>query len=226
MAQMRKILVDNGCPMDGNITAVVNTSAGANLRSLAQLQKANEAGGVELLRQGTLLDLQGIMIKESAGISTHTKGTGTSYQLSAAGVAGDTTINVDTGSGTLLAGDIVTVAGTSHKYVANTALSGGVFTIGGPGLITAEADNDAITIGNDYTPNVVFHRNAIELAIRPYAQPVGGDAAVDAMVVQDPWSGLVFEVRAYKGYGKAMFDVQCIYGVKAWKPQHIATLLG
>lgn len=226
MAQMRKILVDNGCPMDGNITAVVNTSAGANLRSLAQLQKANEAGGVELLRQGTLLDLQGIMIKESAGISTHTKGTGTSYQLSAAGVAGDTTINVDTGSGTLLAGDIVTVAGTSHKYVANTALSGGVFTIGGPGLITAEADNDAITIGNDYTPNVVFHRNAVELAIRPYAQPVGGDAAVDAMVVQDPWSGLVFEVRAYKGYGKAMFDVQCIYGVKAWKPQHIATLLG
>ena len=226
MAQMRKILVDNGCPMDGNFTAVVNTSAGANLRSLAQLQKANEAGGVELLRQGTLLDLQGIMIKESAGISTHTKGTGTSYQLSAAGVAGDTTINVDTGSGTLLAGDIVTVAGTSHKYVANTALSGGVFTIGGPGLITAEADNDAITIGNDYTPNVVFHRNAVELAIRPYAQPVGGDAAVDAMVVQDPWSGLVFEVRAYKGYGKAMFDVQCIYGVKAWKPQHIATLLG
>jgi hypothetical protein len=226
MAQMRKILVDNGCPMDGNITAVVNTSAGANLRSLAQLQKANEAGGVELLRQGTLLDLQGIMLKESAGISTHTKGTGTSYQLSAAGVAGDTTINVDTGSGTLLAGDIVTVAGTSHKYVANTALSGGVFTIGGPGLITAEADNDAITIGNDYTPNVVFHRNAVELAIRPYAQPVGGDAAVDAMVVQDPWSGLVFEVRAYKGYGKAMFDVQCIYGVKAWKPQHIATLLG
>ena len=79
---------------------------------------------------------------------------------------------------------------------------------------------------SSYTPNVVFHRSALELAIRPYAQPLGGDSAVDALVVQDPWSGLVFEVRAYKGYGKAMFDVQCVYGVKAWKPDHIATLLG
>ena len=226
LAQIRKILVDNGCPMDGNVTAVMNTTAGANLRSLAQLQKANEAGGTELLRQGTLLDLQGLMIKESAGISTHTKGTGTSYQLSAAGDVADTTINVDTGSGTLLAGDVVTFAGTSSKYVANTTLSGGVFTIGSPGLLAIEADNDAITIGDSYTPNVAFHRSALELAIRPYAQPQGGDAAVDAMIVQDPWSGLVFEVRAYKGYGKAMFDVQCVYGVKAWKPNHIATLLG
>ena len=222
----RKILADNGCPFDGQLSVVMDTTAGANLRSLAQLQKANEGGGVELLRQGTLLDLQGFMLKESAGIVTHTKGTGTSYQLSAAGTAGDTSINVDTGSGTLLAGDIVTVAGTSHKYVANTALSGGVFTIGAPGLITAEADNDAITIGNSYTPNMAFHRSAIELAMRPMAVPDGGDAAVDAMIVQDPWSGLVFEIRAYKGYKKAMFDVSCVVGFKAWKSNHIATLLG
>ena len=226
LPQLRKILADNGCPFDGQLSVVMDTTAGANLRSLAQLQKANEAGGVELLRQGALLDLQGFMLKESAGIVTHTKGTGTSYQLSAAGTAGDTSINVDTGSGTLLAGDIVTVAGTSHKYVANTALSGGVFTIGAPGLITAEADNDAITIGNSYTPNMAFHRSAIELAMRPMAVPDGGDAAVDAMIVQDPWSGLVFEIRAYKGYKKAMFDVSCVVGFKAWKSNHIATLLG
>lgn len=226
LPQLRKILADNGCPFDGQLSVVMDTAAGANLRSLAQLQKVNEAGGSSLLRQGTLLDLQGFMLKESAGIALHTKGTGASYQLSAAGTAGDTTINVDTGSGTLLAGDIVTVAGTSHKYVANTALSGGVFTIGAPGLITAEADNDAITIGNNYTPNIAFHRSAIELAMRPMAVPDSGDAAVDAMIVQDPFSGLVFEIRAYKGYKKAMFDVSCVVGMKAWKSNHIATLLG
>jgi hypothetical protein len=44
--------------------------------------------------------------------------------------------------------------------------------------------------------------------------------------VQDPWSGLVFEIKAYKGYNKAMFDVQCVYGGKAWKPDFIATLMG
>ena len=83
-----------------------------------------------------------------------------------------------------------------------------------------------LTVGNNYMPNMAFHRTAIELAIRPMAVPDGGDAAVDSMLVQDPWSGLVFEIRAYKGYKKAMFDVSCIVGVKAWKPNHIATLLG
>jgi len=224
--QLRKILADNGMPFDGNVSLVINTTAGANLRSLAQLQKANEAGGSELLRQGTLLDLQGFMLKESAQISAHTKGTGTSYQLSAAGAVGDTTISVDTGSGTILAGDIVTFAGTSDKYVVNSALSGGSFTIGGPGLIAAEADNDAVTVGNNYTPNVAFHRDAIELAIRPPAMPNGGDAATDMMTIQDPWSGLVFEIAMYKGYMKSMIEVRCLSGVKVWKPDFVAALLG
>lgn len=226
LAEIRKILVDNGMPTDGQATLVINTAAGVKLRNLAQLQKANEAGGSDLLRRGTLLDLQGLMIKESAGVAAHTKGTGTSYQLSAAGAVGDTTIGVDTGSGTLLAGDVVTFAGTTDKYVANSALSGGSFTIGEPGLLYAEADNDAVTIGNNYTANVAFHRRAVELVVRPPSNPFGGDMAVDTMTVQDPFSGLVFEISVYKGYKKAMIDITTLYGVKVWKPAFVATLLG
>ena len=227
LADLRKILADNGCPMDGQVTLAMGTSAGAAMRKLTQLQKANEAGGTELLRQGTLLDLSGIMIKESAAPVVHTAGTGASYLLNGALAVDGTTVTVDTGSGTVLAGDIVTFAGTSaHKYVVNTALSGGSFTIGAPGSRVLEADNDAVTLGASYTPNVVFHRAAIELGIRPPAMPNGGDAAVDVMTVQDPWSGLVFEIAAYKGYMKSMFDVRCVYGTKVWKPEFVATLLG
>lgn len=226
--QLRKILSDNGAPMDdGQFSLVMNTTAGANLRSLAQLQKANEAGGTDLLRQGTMLDLMGFMLKESAQIAVHTKGTGASYLLNSASAAiGTTTIPADTGSGTILAGDVVTFAGTTDKYVVNTALSGGSFAIGSPGLVAAETDNDAITVGNSYTPNVAVHRSAIELAIRPPAMPNGGDAAVDAMVVQDVRSGLAFEIAVYKGYMKTMIEVRCLYGVKVWKPDFVATLIG
>ena len=60
VAEVRQILVDNGMPAnDGQVSLVLNTVAGTNLRQLAQLQKANEAGGTNLLRQGVLLDLQG-----------------------------------------------------------------------------------------------------------------------------------------------------------------------
>ena len=226
VADVRKILVDNGCPMDGGVSLVMNTAAGAAMRKLTNLYKVNEAGGSDMLRQGVLLDLQGLMLRESAQISQVTKGTGAGYLLNGALAVGATTITVDTGSNTILAGDIVTFAGTTDKYVVNTALSGGSFTIGAPGSLAVEADNDAVTVGNSYTPNMAFHKSAIELAIRPPALPMGGDAAVDMMTIQDPFSGLVFEIAAYKGYQKAMFEVRCLYGSKAWKSQHIATVLG
>ena len=228
VAELRQILVDNGMPSnDGQCSLVLSTTAGTNLRQLAQLQKANEAGGTDLLRQGILLELQGMALRESAQVQSHTKGTGASYLLNdASSAVGDTTIAADGGSGTILAGDIVTFAGTTDKYVVNTALSGGSFVIGAPGLRAAESDNDAITVGNNYTANVAFHRRALEIAMRAPAVPEGGDAADDAMTVQDPVSGLVFEVRVYRGYRKSMIEVAAAWGVKAWKSDFIATLLG
>lgn len=228
VAEIRQILVDNGMPQnDGQVSLVLNTLAGTNLRQLAQLQQANTAGGTDLLRQGVLLDLQGLAIRESAQVQSHTKGTGTGYLLNdASSAVGDTVIATDTGSGTIVAGDVVTFAGTTDKYIVTSALSGGSFTIGGTGLRAAEADNDAITVGNDYTANVAFHRRALELAVRAPAVPQGGDMADDALTVQDPVSGLVFEVRVYKGYRKTMIEVAASWGVKAWKSDFIATLLG
>ena len=226
VAQARQILVDNGCPTDNQITFVMNTAAGTKLRNLANLQQVNTAGGSDLLRQGTLLDLQGLMIKESAGIVSHTKGTGASYLLNGAVAAGGTALTVDTGSGTILAGDIITIASDTNNYVVNSALASNVLSIGAPGLISAGADNAALTVGNSYTPNVAFHKSAIELGIRPPALPAGGDSAVDIMTVQDPYSGLVFEIAVYKGYMKTMLEVRCLYGVKVWKPNNVAIVMG
>ena len=231
LAEIRKLLADRGCPMDNQVTLVLNTAAGVKLRNLAQLQKVNEAGGSDLLRQGELLNLQGIMLKESAGIASHTAGTGALYDvdLVAGYSAGDTTVHVDTGTGTLVAGDVITFSGdTSKKYVIGTGFAGdgdGDVTLNS-GLLAAVADNEDVAIQSAYTGNVAFHKSAVELAMRPLAQPDGGDAAVDRMTVQDPYSGLVFEIAAYKGYNKAMFDVSCLYGYKVWKPDFVSILQG
>lgn len=233
VAEARQVLVDNGCPMDNQITMVLNTLAGTNLRNLAQLQKANESGDSRLLRQGVLLDLQGLMLKESAGIQDHAAGTGASATTDDSGYAiGDTVITLaSAGTGTILAGDTLTFADDSNIYVVVSGdadvSDGGTITLAEPGLRQAiPASTTAITLESDYTGNIALYRNAMELVMRAPAVPNGGDNADDAMMIQDPNSGLVFEIRTYKGYRKAMFEVAATWGYKAWKPDFIATVFG
>lgn len=235
VAEARQVLADNGMPMnDGRISLVMNTAASTKLRNLASLSSVNQAGNDTLLRQGTLLDLQGVMIKESAQVQSHTKGGATNALINnAAGEAvGQTTLTLDTitvNTTGIVAGDVVTFAADStNKYVVNTGLvaTSGDIVIGDPGLLIAAPNNNAMTIGNSFTANVMMHQKGMELAMRAPAKPVGGDAAVDVMIVQDPTSGLVFEVSVYKGFSKAMIQVGVVYGYKAWNSKAIATVMG
>lgn len=235
IAELRQILVDNGSPMDdGRSSLVISSTAGTKLRNLANLQKVNESGNDSLLRRGALLDLQGFMMKESAGIGIHTKGTGTAYDINngSGEAVGQTTLTLDggtTGANGILAGDIVTFASdTVNSYVVKSGLltASGDIVINDPGLRVAVADAVEMTIGNSYTYNLGFHQSAIELATRPVAVPNGGDAATERMVVQDTFSGLAFEISVYKGYKKAMFEIGVLYDAIVWKPQHVAILRG
>lgn len=226
-AQLKKILDDNGAPpLDRSLA--IDTTAGANLRTLTQLTKANEAGGTDLLRQGTLLDLHNFRVRESSKIVPVTKGTGASYLVNnASGYAiGATTIAADTGSGTILAGDVVTFNGDSNIYVVVSALSGGSFEIAAPGLLKALADNAAITVGNSYTPNIGFSRSAILLGTRLPDVPEEKDLASERTEVMDENTGLVFEVAVYPGYRMVTYELGISWGVSVIKPAHVATLLG
>lgn len=226
-AETAKILDQNGCPV-ADRQLVLGHAAITKLRGFQSvLFKVNEAGSSDMLRNGMTDRVQGFALRHSDAVGVHTKGTGASYLLNdASSAVGDTAIAADTGSGTILAGDVVTFAGTSDKYIVNSALSGGSFTIGKPGLLAAESDNDAITVGNSYTANLAFDRNAIILANRLPAMPEGGDAAEDVVTVVDPISGIVFEIALYKQFLQNVYHVRAAWGVKAVKSAHIATLIG
>lgn len=229
--ELRQILQDNGTPMDdGMLSLVISTAAGTNLRNLSTLTKANEAGTDATLRRGELLNISGFSVRASAGVASHTKGTGTSYLVNQTGLTtGSRAITTDTGSGTILAGDVVTFAsgtGSGRNYVVGTALTANVVTLNHPGLRGDIADNNAITVGNNYTGNVGYHKSAIELAMRPPAQPPGGDSGTEIGVLVDPASGLSFSARLYKGYGMNQIKLMAVYGIKVWKPEFVATLMG
>ena len=227
-AEARKILADNGAPLS-DMQLVIDTTAGAKMRTLTQLTKANEANDASLLRQGVLLDVHGMAIRESAQIGTVTNGTGTSYTTDGSGNAiGDTSIPLITGSGTVLAGDVVTFAGDTNKYVVTTGVAApGTIVIAAPGLkVAIAASATAMTIGGDFASNMAFSKSAIVLATRVPARPAEGDKAEDVMIITDPRSGMSFEVALYKEYRQVHYEISAAWGFANMKPEHTAILLG
>lgn len=226
----RKILVDNGAPVS-DLQLVLDTAAGANLRG-KQASSSQEFGD-SMLRQGVLLDINGMMVRESGQTKTHTKGTGASATTNTAGYAvGATTITLaSAGTGTILAGDVITFAGDTNQYVVTTGdadvSGGGTVVLAAPGLRQAiAASATAITVVASSPRNLGFARSAIILAQRLPALPANGDLASDRTSIVDPRSGLSFEVALYPQYRQMQWEVSCAWGVKVIKPEHVAILLG
>lgn len=223
-----KILKDNGAPLQDN-QLVIDTSAGVNL--LGKQANVADAGSDSILRQGVLLDVNGMPIRESAQVNTSVAGTSANAVSAGAHVVGQTALTLKaSGTGTIVAGDVITFAGDTNKYVVATgvaAVSGGALVIAAPGLRVAQnAGDKAITITAASARNMAFNRSAIVLASRAPARPSEGDMATDVIVITDPRSGLSMEFAMYKGYRKVRYEVGLAWGVKNIKPEHTALLLG
>lgn len=224
-AQARQVLSDNGAPTT-DMQMVLGSSAITNLRGKQSvLFKANEAGTDSLLREGVIGRLEGFNIHESAGIKRVAGGAGDGYLVNGAKQAGDIIIAIDTGTGGIAQGSVVTFAGDDNKYVvaAGTASS---ITLAAPGLRQSLADNTAITISGSFTANMAFDRGAFLLAARTPAMPEGGDSADDVMNVTDPASGITFQVALYRQYRQVRYEVGLAWGVASVKPAHAVLLLG
>lgn len=224
--QALKILKDNGSPTQDN-HLVVNTSAGAIF--LGKQSNASVAFEPTIMNQGVFQTLSGMAIRESGQVVNFTKGAGAGYLVNngAGYPIGATSIVVDTGTGAVLAGDVVTFAGDTNQYVVATGVTGaGTLVLAAPGLRRAVADNAAITLVNSSARNMAFNRSAIVLATRMPQRPQEGDMALDVMTIQDPRSGLAFEVSIYPGYRKIRYEIALAWGVKNIKPEHTALLLG
>lgn len=234
MSNMIKLLDDNGAP--GDRRAVLSTSAIANLSGKqSALFKVNEAGTADLLRRGIIGDVLGVSIHKSGQVKTAvTAGTnnGSAATDNAGYAIGATTITLGSaGTGTIIAGDIITFAGDTNKYVVKTGdtdvSNGGSIVLQEPGLRQAiPASATVITTVAATDRNMVFSRSAIALVTRAPAMPQGGDAASDVMTITDPVSGLAFQVAEYKQYRQVRYELGLAWGVKVIAPRHLHLLIG
>jgi hypothetical protein len=231
----RKILVDNGASL-ADASLVLNTTAGADLRTLLNINSARMQADVGMGEQGVFWMGNELKVRESSQIKNSTAGTGSGITIATGGYAvGATTFAMKnaTGTGTFAVGDVITIADDTNQYVvasvtqagANPA-TGDTFTIAEPGLRKAIAGEKVVTIIAASARHMAFARSAIVLATRLPIQPPTGDKRIMREVLVDPRTGIAFELSVWPGNRMVTYEVAMAWGVKLIKPEHTALLIG
>ncbi len=243
LVDARKILIDNQSPMDG-LKAVLSTKEAAAFRKLIQLQKVNEAGSSELLRQGGLGSIMGFDLYESQQVQDATLSanavtlTPGAINNGAGYAIGTTTVAMNgLGTGTLKAGTTFTIAGTvTYRYVAteDATISGNAATVKiYPALKEAVVDTAVVTFTEHSAAssmNFAFHPEAFRTVAAVGPQMRGN---VESVIVSDEQTGLsvrlCYESHALGAGGTAYTEsiaADLYFGAKTVRPEWVVKITG
>lgn len=242
LAEARAVAVRNKISLQaGNLFGLVNPTAESTLFAISEFTKANERGdGGQALLRGSLGTFLGFGWYQDQAIPYHTAGTAaqrTTLAVNGAVAAGATTLAIDgaTGSDTLKAGDIFTVADVAGSYVvtADKTASSGAFTgvTFSPAAPTGGFPNDkAVTVISSHTPNLLFHRNAFALVTPPFStNPDSAPNPNGSMaVVTDERTGLSVRVNTWRENKnkKMLCSVDMLCGGAVINPDLAVRVLG
>lgn len=200
-----------------------------DLLQLAVFHQANTAGsdGAAAQREGFLGRKFGFDIFSQQSVPSYTAGSTNANATAAAASAGDSSIQLDDGSGTatgtISEGDILQIDGETQDYVvtADASLSGGVFTASiFPDLENDVADNTSVTVVQDGgVLNMGAHRNAFALAMANLPD-IGDGKGAQIASIQDPKTQLSLRSRMWYDGDNASVSVgiDALWGVKVLDP--------
>ena len=210
---------------------VLDTDAEANALALRAFQDNSWRGDSQGILEAQIGRKLGSDWFVDQNIPTHTAGTADSATLDSTDYAlGIKTVALaSAGTGTILVGDIFTIAGDTQTYTVTSGdadVSGGGNISFEPGLQVAITDNTlAITVKQTHVVNLNFHSDAFAFVNRPFAasDPMGlGQFSSDV----DPVSGLSLRLEASRLYKRTDFSFDILYGVQTVRPQFAVRLAG
>lgn len=202
----RKLLNNNLAPTDSRAVQL-DTQANVDLVDALKGLFQDSSAIKRQYREGMMGRTAGFDFYENTLTSSHSSGDGSGYQVNGANQGGDDndsgTLAVDTGTGTIKAGDVFTIAGVYavhpetkaslgylQQFVALADHSGSGTMQIAPGIVTsgprqnvsnAPDDNAAITMvtgtNKDYQQSVLYHKDAFVFATADLVMPQGVDFA-------------------------------------------------
>lgn len=213
---------------------VWNPAANAAFQQLPALVNAEKSGTTEALRAGSIGRVFGIENFMAQGVKNHSAGVLTPGGTEATGLKVKTAVSSGnevvlesnaSASGTLTgsvkAGDVLTIDGKTYTAVANATAASNKITVKLDRAIVVAADAPASLAGSG-AQNLVFHKNAFAFVTRPLTAPAGVESYVTS------YNGIT--LRVVRGYDmkfkKDMLSMDVLYGYKTMYPELACRVLG
>ena len=220
-------------PKRGRSTLINPTVAGAFIKD-TNLSEVDKAGSAEALRDATVGRLYSFNNYETNNLDdfvggTLNDGTDKSALVSTDTAVGANTIGFDesTLTGTLVKGDIFTLAGDTQQYVVTadaTASANAISVTFTPSLKVATTDGVAVSFVADYTnAGVAFHEDSYVFASAPVAIDFTGGNLVQSHT--DPVSGITFTYEVERVGKSTEHSLSILFGGKVVKPQGLVRLV-
>lgn len=228
----RKVLNNQLAPMnDRRIVMDPNAEDQAlQLSAYSDLEKTGD-NGVKI--EGALGRKFGIDHYMSQNVQTHTTGTIVSCQVGSTTAAGASTLafNGLTAGGTIVIGDVFTIAGDTQTYVATSAHTL-VSTVKqnvsiAPGLAQIASATSVIQVKATHVVNLAFQRGAFAYVTRPIADAVGDLAGGNPMTsLTDDMTGLTMRLEVVRQHKQNSFQFDVLYGSQLVRKEYATRVAG
>ena len=236
----KKVLNQQLCPRTDR-RGLLNFDAEAAALDLSQFSDADKIMSAIVRMEGEIGRKYGIDWVADDDVPDHT--VGTAYEASPADVTvkaaeaiGSTTIGlIDAGAGTILQGDIITIAGDAQTYCviggtagsytlhASTAVEVGIL----PALKVTMSGTEVVTIKNSHAVNMVFHRDAFAFATRPLLANSAEFSLGSKMIsMQDPVTGLVLRLEVSRQHKQTVWEFDILWGSDLVRPELAMRIAG
>jgi len=219
----RKVLNKQLAPLEPR-TMVIDPDAEANALGLTAFADMSFSGSSDAVINGELDRKLGFQWMTHQLVKTHTPGTaisgGKTITLTSDSSADATsvTLDVDSGTGTLVEGDIITFAGHDQTYVVTadaTLTTSGVAVSIQPGLkqdVDGSGVPVAVTGKAEHVANLAMHRDAIAFATRPLEGTSHPSAVIST--ITDPMSGLTLRLENTREHKRDRWSYDILYGAQ------------
>lgn len=195
---------------------ILDTFAKANALGLPAIQNAAWRGDANAFRTGIIGDVLGATWDYSQNVPSHTSGTWTNAgTASGTNSAGQNVLNLTGGTGSLLAGDIITVAGDPQTYcvIVPTGTAPTTSVTLAPNLQIAASASQVVSVKASHKVNLLFHRDAIAFAMAPLQDEtrIEGVPSMQARAI-DELSGLALRLEVTRQHRQYQWAFDALYG--------------